>query len=161
MTEKEIEFYIRHIMDIKSKWLEFNPRLSGFTGKTFQFEVWTEGKTYFLGEIKWFGAWRRYTFFPVDRTVFEWECQRTIADVCEKMTKDHNKKYQIKHDLQGDVAYRLAEKILRLQQALDQANKNAKKQGMLGVLPQNGPPSFNEAKSYHSKVRNIVKETYG
>lgn len=158
MTEKEIKFYISLIKDIKSKWLEFHPRLIGFTGKTFQFEVWTQGKTYFLGEIKWYGAWRRYAFFPVDRTVFEWDCKRMIADVCEKMTKDHNKKYQIKHDLKGDITYRLAEQVLRLQEALAQANKNAKEEGMLGVLPQEGGPSLRESKTYHRKVRSIIEK---
>lgn len=158
MTEKEIKFYISHIMDVKSKWLEFHPRITGFTGSTFQFEVWTKGKNYFLGDIKWFGRWRGYAFFPVDRTVFEWDCMRTLSDICEKMTKDHRKRYTIKHNLKGNVEYRLAEQVLRLQEALDQANKNAKKNGMLGVGVQNNGPSFQESKSYHKKIKNIIAQ---
>jgi hypothetical protein len=40
-----------------------------------------------LGAVKWFGRWRQYAFFPLQRTVFERQCLRDIADFCESETK--------------------------------------------------------------------------
>lgn len=54
--------------------------------------------------------------------------------------------------------YGLAMQIVHLQDALDQANKNAKERGMLGVLPQHGSPSFRNAKKFHKRVREILKD---
>lgn len=42
-----------------------------------------------LGEIIWFGHWRRYCFFPSKHTVFEENCLRTIASFCEERTSEH------------------------------------------------------------------------
>jgi hypothetical protein len=42
-----------------------------------------------LGHIKWFGAWRKYCFFPLEYTVFEWDCLRDIADFCQEETKKY------------------------------------------------------------------------
>lgn len=54
--------------------------------------------------------------------------------------------------------YRLAEKILRLEEALEQANTNAKKNGLLGVLPQNTSPTFGGSMAYHARVRKILRD---
>jgi hypothetical protein len=42
-----------------------------------------------LGIIKWYGAWRRYCFFPAPSTIFEETCLRDIATFCEAGTKAH------------------------------------------------------------------------
>ena len=39
-----------------------------------------------LGEIKWFPHWRCYAFFPKDKTLYEQDCLRVIADFCETRT---------------------------------------------------------------------------
>ena len=39
-----------------------------------------------LGQVKWFGAWRRYAFFPSAGTVFEETCLRQIANFCQHET---------------------------------------------------------------------------
>jgi len=42
-----------------------------------------------LGRIKWFGRWRKYSFFPKPECVFEEVCLREIADFCERKTREH------------------------------------------------------------------------
>ena len=32
-----------------------------------------------LGEIKWYGAWRRYAFFPRNSTIFDVDCMSQIS----------------------------------------------------------------------------------
>ena len=41
-----------------------------------------------LGEVKWFGKWRCYAYFPLNDTLYEMRCLREIADFCEKLTKE-------------------------------------------------------------------------
>lgn len=40
-----------------------------------------------LGVIGWWGAWRKYTFFPKANTLFDASCLRSIADRCEAETR--------------------------------------------------------------------------
>lgn len=42
-----------------------------------------------LGWIKWFGRWRKYSFFPATDAVFEETCLRDIADFCVQVTKEY------------------------------------------------------------------------
>lgn len=42
-----------------------------------------------LGKIRWFGAWRQYSFEPDSDLVFEKTCLQTIADFCERNTRRH------------------------------------------------------------------------
>lgn len=44
-----------------------------------------------LGEIRWFGAWRKYCFYPTSGTIFDKGCLREIADFCEAQTEDRAK----------------------------------------------------------------------
>lgn len=43
----------------------------------------------YLGEIKWFGRWRKYVFFPGADTLFEEICLREIALFIEVRTREH------------------------------------------------------------------------
>jgi len=45
-----------------------------------------------LGEVKWFGCWRQYAFFPFPGTAYERQCLRDIAEFCETKTKEHRAK---------------------------------------------------------------------
>ncbi len=45
-----------------------------------------------LGNIGWFGRWRKYAFYPLPGMVFEQDCLRDIADYIETMTKEHRQK---------------------------------------------------------------------
>ena len=42
-----------------------------------------------LGQVKWFGRWRRYSFFPTSETVYEQTCLREIAQFIEDRTYEH------------------------------------------------------------------------
>lgn len=44
-----------------------------------------------LGEVKWFGRWTIYAFFPAPGCVFERHCLRAIADFCEMKTTEQRK----------------------------------------------------------------------
>ena len=70
------------------KWIQF--QVIRNTGKTFVWRIAAKdhGPT-MLGDIKWFGRWRRYAFFPLSDTVYEHECLRDIANFCEEQTSLH------------------------------------------------------------------------
>ena len=42
----------------------------------------------FLGEVKWFGRWVKYGFYPAPDCVFEATCLREIADFIEERTTE-------------------------------------------------------------------------
>ena len=44
-----------------------------------------------LGQVKWFGRWRKYAFYPID-AIFEQVCLREIADFIEAVTREHRAK---------------------------------------------------------------------
>jgi len=45
-----------------------------------------------LGQVKWFGRWRKYSFFPVMGAIFEEICLRDIAQFCVDATKEHRQR---------------------------------------------------------------------
>ena len=45
-----------------------------------------------LGQVKWFGRWRQYSFFPEFQTIYERQCLRIIADFCEEQTRLHQER---------------------------------------------------------------------
>lgn len=53
--------------------------------------------------------------------------------------------------------YKLAERIVFLQSALNTANERFKERGEFGVGPDNSI-SFRKAASHHAKVRRVLKE---
>lgn len=74
-----------------SKWIEFVSMGDSPSGKTERFAVLPKAKGVALGEVRWFGRWRCYGFFPAGDTVFERQCLRDIADFCEAQTLAHRK----------------------------------------------------------------------
>lgn len=56
--------------------------------------------------------------------------------------------------------YRLAERVIHLENALKTANQILNENGLLGVLP-DFSVSFHEAPKFHSKVRKELKNTMG
>ena len=61
--------------------------------KTNIYEVLEKGGgiTSRLGEIRWFGRWRKYAFYPVGGTLYEETCMREIALFCQQETRLYNK----------------------------------------------------------------------
>lgn len=60
------------------------------SGKTATFSVLAARNESYLGCVKWYGAWRKYVFFPWTQTLFDPVCLRQIAIFCETLTKKHN-----------------------------------------------------------------------
>ncbi|MGH7166788.1 MAG: hypothetical protein ACREIS_14810 [Nitrospiraceae bacterium] len=57
------------------------------TGKTLVWNVVTKDDVPFpLGQIRWFGRWHQYAFFPNGNAVFEKTCLRDIAAFCADET---------------------------------------------------------------------------
>ena len=68
-----------------SEYLEVR-RTTSYDGKTGRYDVMA--KRYpgmCLGEIRWFGRWRQYTFFPYPDSVFNNECLRDIAEFLDEL----------------------------------------------------------------------------
>ena len=42
-----------------------------------------------LGQVKWYGPWRRYCFFPEPATLFDTSCLDEIRSWLEMATKHH------------------------------------------------------------------------
>ena len=62
--------------EIMSKYLEFS--IIGWKPKTKVIGVWSKKSGEILGEIKWFGRWRQYSFFPRPETIFNKDCLNDI-----------------------------------------------------------------------------------
>lgn len=80
-------------MNIISKWIKFieaPPRPS--VKKTKIWNVANKDEESHLGQIKWYGRWRKYAFFPAYDTIFEEECLRDISFFCEQVTREHRQK---------------------------------------------------------------------
>lgn len=74
---------------MKQVWIRFCDEGKSDSGKTSRFSVRAKDGGALLGEVRWFGRWRKYAFFPEELAVFEQDCLRTIADFCEAQSKEH------------------------------------------------------------------------
>ncbi len=55
------------------------------TGKTKVFQVGCNDA--YLGNIKWYAPWRRYTFFPENNTLFDSNCLNEITSFIDNEMK--------------------------------------------------------------------------
>lgn len=67
----------------ESRYLEFD-RI-GWTGKTDVWNVLSKSQSSVLGQIKWFGRWRQYCFWPSPNTIFNPECMTDISKVIKEL----------------------------------------------------------------------------
>lgn len=77
---------------VRSKWLAFEQTTG--TAKTERWLVKSKSSGDVLGEIRWFGRWRCYSFYPESETIFNAGCLLDIGIVCHVLTKDHTKTRQ-------------------------------------------------------------------
>lgn len=49
------------------------------TGKTKVWDVHNSNDGSYLGEIRWFGNWRKYVFFPAELTIWSSDCLADVA----------------------------------------------------------------------------------
>ena len=61
---------------MKSKYMEFDK--IGDTGKTEIWNILSKSSSFILGQIKWYGAWRQYCFYPSPNSVFNNTCMQEI-----------------------------------------------------------------------------------
>jgi len=71
-----------------SKYIEFE--VSEVKKKTTVFNIKKKDTLFSLGKIKWFGAWRKYCFFPEEEVVFDVDCLKTIILFIEKIMKERD-----------------------------------------------------------------------
>ena len=67
------------------KWIKF--KLIGHKPKTDIWSVVAKEGEFVLGHVKWHSPWKKYTFFPLDQTLFEKDCLRDIAQFLEVETE--------------------------------------------------------------------------
>ena len=72
----------------ESKYLEFVTQPKRKTQKTWIIDVTSRSGGMLLGQIKWYGAWRQYAFYPNPETVtiFNVECMNDIIAVIKEET---------------------------------------------------------------------------
>lgn len=73
-------------------YIEFVFLTMSASGKTKIYEIQTVDSRHILGYIKWFGAWRKYCFYPEQHTVFEQDCLKVISTFLIEKTKEQYKK---------------------------------------------------------------------
>lgn len=71
-------------------WIIFDPIGRSTSDKTSVWNVVAREGGNKLGEVSWFGRWRKYCFFPEAGTVFEKDCLRDVANWCESATREHS-----------------------------------------------------------------------
>lgn len=71
------------------KWINFIKQES--TGKTEIHNVFSKEGNLELGTIKWYSAWRCYTFQPKPETIFETDCLQDITDKIKSLMEDRKK----------------------------------------------------------------------
>jgi len=82
------------IQRIDEKWFKSShmvffddgPRKPG--AKTRKFNVFGL-KHILLGHVEWYGAWKKYCFFPLDSMLFDNLCLTQIAEFCVFVTREH------------------------------------------------------------------------
>ena len=57
----------------------------GDTGKTTRWSIHNRHTNGFLGEIKWFSAWRTYCFYPISDIIFNDGCLKDIINFIEQL----------------------------------------------------------------------------
>lgn len=75
-----------------AKWIEFEFAPAPANQKTQRFNVVSIQGRDVLGQVKWFGRWRKYCFFPAPDMVFEEDCLRDIARFLEQVTTEYKGK---------------------------------------------------------------------
>lgn len=89
-------------MTTDGKWVRFD-LAEKQNPKTSVWNVVAKEGGYSIGQIKWFGRWRKYSFFPVPDTIYESDCLHDIADFLAEQTRRWKHKKSPRHlcGLQG------------------------------------------------------------
>lgn len=63
--------------EFKGKWIHIRPNAT--TNKTGLWRIYADSGE-IIGEIKWYGPFRKYSFFPYPQTVYEQDCLKEITN---------------------------------------------------------------------------------
>lgn len=75
---------------ISSKYLRAVLNAEASEGKkTHVWDILARRDGFLLGQVRWFGRWRQYTFYPSNATIFNPDCLMEIADFCARNTRTH------------------------------------------------------------------------
>lgn len=75
-----------------SKWIIFvkcKGRPKGM--KTDIYNIWTKDGVSFLGEVRWYAPWRKYTFQPAHNTIFENQCLSDIIAFINNLMEERKR----------------------------------------------------------------------
>lgn len=61
------------------------------TGKTSKFEILNKSNT-LLGYIQWYGAFRKYCFYPSSNTIWDNKCLNDVLDVLKTLMNERKEK---------------------------------------------------------------------
>jgi hypothetical protein len=73
----------------KAQWIIFAKTGETESGLTSIYQVRTKEEGVLLGEIRWFGMFRSYSFFPAPDTIYETRCLADISNFIENLMKLH------------------------------------------------------------------------
>ena len=85
---------------VDSKYMEFDK--IGDTGKTEIFNILSKSSGFILGQIKWYGPWRQYCFFPSPHSVFNNSCMNDIIKFINILMMDRKNAKNRKWGSQDD-----------------------------------------------------------
>lgn len=87
---------------IETEYLAFRPAGRSASGKTEVWSVVSRRQEAELGQLRWFGRWRQYAFFPGPETVFNPGCLADVAEFCAALTADHRAGHDWGHHASPD-----------------------------------------------------------
>lgn len=61
------------------------------SGKTHLWSVRSKSSGDILGQIRWYGAWRQYCFYPEGDTIWNEDCLRAVRNAMNQANEDHKK----------------------------------------------------------------------
>lgn len=71
----------------ENQYLHFSERLSAST-KTKIVDISSTSSGVMLGQIKWWGRWRQYAFFPLSGTIWNPDCLAAVTDKIGELSMD-------------------------------------------------------------------------
>ena len=69
-----------------TEYLDF--RVTRQTEKTVVVGVFSRRSDALLGEVKWYGPWRQYTFFPAHDCIFNTGCMEDIIGMIKRLMEE-------------------------------------------------------------------------
>lgn len=78
-------------MDIDSEYLSFMED-DHYEGKTKRIVVLSKRHGNILGEIRWYGAWRQYTFWPDLKTIWNTQCLEDVQSCIRALMGERKNK---------------------------------------------------------------------